>query len=111
MPSVIKKTFKSLTDPLLKKAGIKTTSPVAGETTMGAILRFILINAISVIGAKLISEATERVSKKVFHDNDPNDATKMTAAETKVPAAPALETKHCKKCGAFVIQGQSCDCV
>lgn len=77
---------------------------------MGAILRFILINAISVIGAKVIAGVTDRVSEKLFKDEAGTDHASASATSHKTPAGLALDTKYCKTCGAFVIKGESCDC-
>ena len=107
------KVFKSAVDPVLdkvmKKTGMKKPTPVAGETMMGALLRFLLINAVSVIGAKLINEAADYASEKLRERTSTGGAQKIRP-EQGGQTAPALETKYCAKCGAFMIKGEKCDC-
>lgn len=107
------KVFKSAVDPVLdkvmKKTGMKKPTPVAGETMMGALLRFLLINAVSVIGAKLINEAADYASEK-FRERTGTGGAQKIRPEQAGQAAPALETKYCTKCGAFMIKGEKCDC-
>ncbi len=72
---------------------------------MGALLRFLLINAASVIGAKLMAEASEYVGDKLSQ--------KRVHRETigqKISDAPTLETRTCPKCGAFRVRGEDCAC-
>lgn len=72
---------------------------------MGALLRFLVINAVSVIGAKLVSEAAERISQKLFNNRQGH-----VANDPEHPDAPTLETRICPKCGAFRIRGEQCAC-
>lgn len=108
------KVFKSAVNPVLdkviKKTGMKKPTPVAGENTMGALLRFLLINAVSVIGAKLINEAAEYASEKFRERTSTGGGAQKIRPEQATQAAPALDTKYCAKCGAFMIKGEKCDC-
>ena len=129
MASFTSRAFRTILEPVLKKHGIDLP-PVQGSTSsslfaqaanmlgkktanknhkgndMGALLRFLLINAVSVIGAKLVSEASDRISQKLFNGN------KATSLQDDPdhPDAPTLETRVCPKCGAFRIRGETCAC-
>ncbi|HEY1097049.1 MAG TPA: hypothetical protein VGF14_07395, partial [Alphaproteobacteria bacterium] len=61
---ILKNKINPVFHKVAEKAGMKKPTPLAGENTMGALLRFLLINAVSVIGAKLINEAAEYASEK-----------------------------------------------
>ena len=104
MSSFIQKTFKSVVDPVLKKAGLKQPAIPAGDNAMGMILRFLVINVASVIGAKLLDTAAQYISAKMLQNKEPGQPLE-TAVNT-----PALDTKPCPYCGAFRVKGEKCDC-
>ena len=76
---------------------------------MGALLRFLVLNAVSVIGAKLISEAADYAADRLFKNTkgQPGQADPVTA---EAQQAPALDTHYCPRCGAFRIKGEPCNC-
>lgn len=128
MASFTSRAVRSILEPVLKKHGIdlppleapaKSLFGLNGDTLrglmkgqrhkkgndMGALLRFILINAASVIGAKLMSEASDRISQRLFREKSA-----AVADDPAHPDAPTLDTRVCPKCGAFRIRGEQCAC-
>jgi hypothetical protein len=86
-----------------------TQANSVGENIMGAILRFVLLNVVSVIGARLINHAANMAADKVLHDKDQkqNINTQNTSAKT---AYKTLDAQTCPHCGAFLIKGETCAC-
>lgn len=105
--SRVKSIFKSVSEPVLKKTGLKK-KPATEPDSMGALFRFLLMNAVSIIGAKLINEAAEHISTKMFYNQDQQTGNKEKPVEQQT--GPALETRVCPRCGAFMVKGQACDC-
>ena len=102
---------------VLKATGFQQTARVpltrAKEDTMGALLKFLLINVASVIGAKLLNEATEYATTKLAQRKQATMDSKVEPSVKKAKKAsdvPTLETRTCPKCGAFRVRGEPCTC-
>ena len=126
-------TFKAMLNPILTRAaannphvasmlessGFKASRPMTGAKgddkgdDVGALLKFLLINVASVIGAKLLSEATDYATTKLAQRQQATMESKVEPAvkKGKKPAEmPTLETRTCPKCGAFRVRGELCTC-
>lgn len=76
---------------------------------MGAILRFVLFNVVSVIGARLINHAANMAADRVLRDKE-----KQTSMDTHGGSHTShhatLDAQTCPHCGAFLIKGDTCAC-
>jgi hypothetical protein len=90
------------------KANSTKANP-AGDNTMGAILRFVLFNVVSVIGARLINHAANMAADKVLHDKEQKQNINAQNMDAKT-AHKTLDAQTCPHCGAFLIKGETCAC-
>lgn len=73
---------------------------------MGAILRFVLLNVVSVIGARLINHAANMAADRVLRDKDPHNPHHVKNDKNTA----TLDAQTCPHCGAFLIKGETCAC-